>query len=148
MKKTISMVSTGIKILSVILMAFFTALTITLCAFYYEVPWFCIIISVICTVFCLAGCLLSFNCKIVVDFKNDILKISKFTTKKFKISALTDITTDTNYSPDKRKYCFVLIKLNTGETYKACQYITIFNRKAVEITVDKVAELKSLLNLN
>ncbi len=147
MKKTISMASIGIKILSVIFMAFLTALTITLCAFYYDVPWYCILISVISTLFCLVGCLLAFNYKIVVDFKKDILKISKFITKKFRISDIKDITIDTNYSLDKMKFCFVLFIFNNSETYKACQYITMLRKRAVKITEDKITELKKLLKL-
>lgn len=147
MKKTISMVSLGTKILSVSLMIFLTTLTITLCVFYHNVPWYCITFSVICTLFCLTGCLLAFNYKIVVDLKNGILKISKFATNTFKISDIKNITIDTNYSLDKTKFCFVTIIFNNTEIYKACQYITIFKKGAVVVTENKIAELKQFLKI-
>lgn len=145
-RKKFSLVSKGLKMLSISLTVLFVGLTTVL--FIYNLIWYAILFSCIVTIFCLFATILSFLNKIIVDSNNRQLIICSLKRRKIDLNQLQSIEIDTKNSIDKNRYCFILFNLIDGTIYKTSGYSTVFNFKSFYYTQNLVNDLNSYLNKN
>lgn len=144
-KISISWVSTGYKVLSLIITLFLGVLEAILIVYQKQVPLEAICFTSIVLLLCALAVFLSFNSRILIDTSKKKIKISFLKTKKIDFEEIQQIKIDTENSIDNRKYCFVKIYLKNGGIYKFAEYCTLLKGKAVDITIKKIAIVNELL---
>lgn len=144
-KISISWVSAGYKVLSLIITFFLGVLDAILIVYHKQAPFGAICFISIVLLLCVLVVFLSFNSRILVDINKKKIQISFFKTKTINFEEIQQIKIDTQNSIDNKKYCFVKIYLKNGEIYKFAEYSTLLKGKAVDITIKKIAIVNELL---
>lgn len=144
-KISISWVSTGYKVLSLIITLFLSVLETVLIIYHKQVPFGAICFIGIVLLLCAVAVFLSFNSILLIDTSKKKIKISFLKTKKIDFEEIQRIKIDTENSIDNKKYCFVKIYLKNGGIYKFAEYCTLLKGKAVDITIKKIAIVNELL---
>lgn len=145
-RKSFSLVSKGLKILSSFLTIVFIALTVVLIC--YEALWYAIVFSSLVLALCLFATVMTFRNRIVVDKKQGLLIVNSLKNISINLNDLQNVHVDINNSVNKNKYCFIVFKFINGQEYKISEYSTIYNHKSVHYTQKLVHELNEYLNYN
>ena len=137
---TFSLVSTGYKILAIIMMCVATSLLVVLLINIMSVPAYGTIIAIIFFLFCFSGVYLCFSHRITINQKKGTIVFANFRKKEIAVKNVKKIVVNTTNSINIKKYCFIDCIFD-DTLIRISGYCSIGYRKATQKTIDIVNQL-------
>lgn len=119
------------------------ALLITFLIHIKEVGFLPLIFMTFVTIFAIFGTLACTTNRIVLDFKNNIIKLCKIKRYKFDLDKLVKIDIVTKNSVDPRKYCHLVFNFIDNKQFTMSGFLSMFKYKDVEKTHQLINRIKA-----
>lgn len=140
-----SLVSTGYKILAIIMMCVATSLLVVLLINIISVPAYGTIIAIIFFLFCFSGVYLCFSHRITINQKKGTIIFANFRKKEIAVKNVKQIVVNETNSINPKKYCFIDCILNDDTLIRISGYCNLGYRNATQKTMDIVNQVNELL---
>lgn len=146
-KATFYLTSLSVKILAVLITIALVSLTIIFIVYKDQVSLYIILISVLLSCILMFFMIMFFLHRIVIDVNKQIIKIQNIKVQKLDLQSISSVYVDTEFSLNKKKYCFIVFKSKDLKRYKSSGYSSLFNKNSVQKSAAIVEQIKNILNL-